>query len=107
MRRRFKPKPRIAFQRVARSALLHGDTICRQWLPGGKLSGSEYSVKNPRRMDRRAGSFKINIDTGLWCDFATGEGGRDFISLGAYLFSLSQKQAACNLADMIGVEAYE
>ncbi|KZK93363.1 hypothetical protein PsAD5_03078 [Pseudovibrio sp. Ad5] len=107
MRRSCKPRPRIDFKRIARAALLHGDIICRQWLPGGRLCGCEYTVKNPRRMDRRAGSFKINIASGLWCDFATGEGGRDFISLGAYLFSLSQKQAACNLADMIGVDAYE
>ena len=44
-----------------------------------------YVALNPTRNDRRPGSFKINIRTGRWCDFATGDRGGDPVSLVAYL----------------------
>ena len=40
---------------------------------------------NPTRPDRRAGSFKVNLRTGRWADFATGDKGGDAVSLAAYL----------------------
>ena len=30
----------------------------------------EYVALNPTRADKRAGSFKINLQTGRWADFA-------------------------------------
>lgn len=59
------------------------------------------------RDDRRLGSFKVNVATGKWSDFATGEAGADLISLAAYLFKLSQGEAALKVADMIGVQPYD
>jgi len=59
------------------------------------------------RDDRRRGSFKVNVATGKWGDFATGERGGDLVSLAAYLFKLSQAEAALKVADMIGIESYE
>ena len=49
--------------------------ILDRWLPGERLEGAEYAVKNSRRADRRPGSFEINVRSGRWCDFATGDGG--------------------------------
>ena len=54
-------------------------------LPGGKYQNSEYVVKNPTRLDNNAGSFSINVTSGEWSDFATGDAGRDLISLIAYI----------------------
>jgi hypothetical protein len=61
---------------------------------------------NPRRPDRRLGSFKINTTTGAWGDFAIGVRGRDLVSLAAYLFDLDQGEAARRLAGMLGMSAY-
>ena len=62
-------------------------------LPGGKFKGNEYIVKNPRRADNNAGSFSINVTNGKWSDFATGDKGKDLISLIAYIKGISKKEA--------------
>jgi len=97
----------IAFGRIADAALPYADTLCRRWLPDGRQEGPEWVCRNPRRADHRAGSFKINVCNGRWADFATGDGGGDLVSLGAYLFELSQKEAALKVAEMVGCHPYE
>ncbi len=72
-------------------------------MPGGKRLGREYLARNPKRADRRSGSFSINLRTGRWSDFATGDAGGDPISLAAYLFDLSQAEAARRVAGMLGI----
>jgi hypothetical protein len=62
------------------------------------------TARNPRRADRRPGSFRINLNTGRWADFATGDGGGDVVSLAAYLFSISQAEAARQIAGMLGIK---
>lgn len=94
----------IAFRYIASAALNNADTIVRRWCPDGRLDGAEWIAKNPTRTDRRPGSFKINLRTGCWGDFATGDRGGDLISLGAYLFGLSQADAAKRTADMLGID---
>jgi hypothetical protein len=44
---------------------------------------------------------------GAACDFATGDGGGDLISLAAYLFDLRQDEAALKVAEMLGVNPYD
>jgi hypothetical protein len=54
-------------------------------------------VRNPRRADKRAGSFKTVIrgpKTGVWSDFATGDKGGDLVSLAAYVEGCSREKAA-------------
>lgn len=65
----------------------------REFLPNGRIEGDEYTCLNPNRSDKSAGSFKINIKTGKWADFADDAAGNDCISLYAYLnrSSLEQK----------------
>ena len=99
-------KQRIDFPGINRAALANCVLILRQWLPDGRIRGREYVARNPRRDDRRLGSFSINIATGRWADFATGDAGGDLISLAAYLFDLNQAEAAERLARMLGVPAY-
>ena len=52
---------------------------------------------------RRPGSFKVNVRTGRWADFATSDRGGDPIPLVAYLFDMSQTEATLRLARMLGV----
>ncbi|MCC7168319.1 MAG: hypothetical protein IT565_12190 [Rhodospirillales bacterium] len=95
--------PRVDFDAVNRAAMVRLPDILGRWLPGGRIEGLEYTALNPRRSDQRPGSFRINLRTGRWGDFATNDRGGDPISLGAYLFGLSQVEAARKLADMLGV----
>jgi hypothetical protein len=95
---------RIDFAEVNRAALGRLRDILERWLPDGRVQGREYAALNPKRPDRRPGSFRINLDTGRWADFATGDKGGDPVSLAAYLFSLSQIEAARKLAVMLGVD---
>lgn len=94
----------LDFNAINRAALAALPSILSRWLPDGRIIGAEYTALNPRRNDNRAGSFKINIRSGRWCDFATGDKGGDVVSLAAYLFNLSQREAARQLAAMLGIE---
>jgi hypothetical protein len=98
---------RIAFRRIADAALCHADVLVRRWLPDGRREGSEWISINPTRVDGRKGSFKVNINTGRWSDFATGDTGGDLVALGAYLFRLKQGEAALKVAEMLGVDPHE
>ncbi len=89
-----------AINAAARSDLA---TLLARWLPDGRVNGREYEARNPRRNDRHPGSFRVNLRTGKWADFAVGASGGDPVSLAAYLFALSQTDAARRLADMLGV----
>ena len=97
---------KIDFSGINRVALANAAPVLNQWLPNGQTRGREYVVRNPKRQDRRPGSFSINLDSGKWADFATGDRGGDMISLAAYLFDLNQAEAALRLARMLGVNAY-
>ena len=87
-----------AYSEITAAALAALPGLLSRWLPDGQLIGHEWVARNPRRNDRHPGSFKINVTTGRWADFATGDAGGDPISLLAYLRSLSQRQAARLLA---------
>ena len=93
----------LDFSKINSAALTALPALCARWLPGGKLIGREYVTLNPTRADRRAGSFKVNLQTGRWADFATGDKGGDAVSLAAYLFGLRQSEAARRLADALGI----
>jgi hypothetical protein len=99
--------PKIAFARIAAAALSNSELIVRRWLSDGRRDGAEWVARNPTRADRKPGSFKINLRTGAWADFAIGRKGGDLISLAAFLFGLSQADAAVRIADMLGVNRYE
>jgi hypothetical protein len=97
----------VAFRRIADAALDHADTIVRRWLPDGRRESAEWVAINPARVDHRRGSFKVNLRTGAWADFAVNHRGGDLISLAAYLFRISQRDAALRVAEMIGIDPYE
>jgi hypothetical protein len=80
--------------------------LLRRWLPDGRRQGHEWIARNPLRADRHLGSFSVNMVTGRWADFATGDRGGDPISLAAYLFNLRQSQAARELAGVLGVSCH-
>ena len=93
------------FEAINAAALPHLPTLCARWLPDGRQKGHEWSARNPRRVDRRPGSFMVNLVTGRWADFALPDArGGDPVSLAAYLSGLSQAEAARSLAAMLGLD---
>jgi hypothetical protein len=68
--------PQLNFDAINRAALAALPSLLARWLPDGVAHGAEYIARNPRRADRRPGSFSINLRTGPWADFATADAGR-------------------------------
>jgi hypothetical protein len=95
----------IDFDAIGRAALADAGRICNWILPGGRVLGNEYVVRNPKRADKRVGSFKVNLHTGRWADFATDDRGGDLISLIAWCFDIRQAEAARRLAHMLHLES--
>jgi hypothetical protein len=96
---------RLDYDAIKSAALGVLSVLAPRWLPDGRREGVEWVAKNPRRADRHAGSFRVNMRTGCWADFATGDKGGDVISLAAYLDGCSQREAAERLAAGLGLEA--
>jgi hypothetical protein len=98
---------KIAFRRIAEASLAASTELVSRWLPEGRREGAEWVATNPTRADKRRGSFKVNLRTGRWSDFAVKASGGDLTSLAAYLFHLTQGQAAVKIAGALGIDAYE
>jgi hypothetical protein len=81
--------------------------LLNRFAPGGTVRAGEWEGRNPRRADRKPGSFKVNVRTGRWSDFATGDKGGDPVSLVAYLTGLPMGEAARRLGAMLGVLDHE
>lgn len=94
----------VEIQRIAGAALHAVDNLMADWLPDGTRKGKEYWPTNPVRGDRKPGSFSINLHTGKWNDFASGDKGGDLVSLLAYLRGCSQIEATRILAAQLGLQ---
>jgi hypothetical protein len=91
------------FVAINTAALADLPVLLARWLPDGRVIGREFEARNPRRADRNPGSFRINLRTGRWCDFASEDRGGDPVSLVAFLFDLKQTDAARRLATLLGL----
>ena len=78
----FTRRHNIDFAGINNAALGYLPSLVRTWAPDGKMCGHEWIARNPTRPDRNPGSFSINVRTGKWADFATGDKGGDPVSLG-------------------------
>jgi hypothetical protein len=96
---------KLDFRLVNDRALQSIDSVLNSWLPGGKRQGSEYVVANPVRTDSRPGSFSINLNNGVWCDFATNDKGGDLIALVAYLDRTKNWEACKTLGQFLGIDS--
>lgn len=91
---------KLDFEQVAELALTHFDTVVEDILElEGKYEGKEFVAFNPRRRDNELGSFKVNSETGVFCDFACDDEcrGGDLIGLAAYVWDCDRRQAALRL----------
>lgn len=76
------------------------------WLPGGNMiSSDEFACADLQGGSSRrgsGGSLRVNIKTGKWADFATGEKGTDLISLYQAITGQDMKQAFNELKRIAG-----
>ena len=100
---------RVDLKQVAAAALNMSHTLVPEWLPDGKREGAEWVALNPQRHDTKAGSFKVNLNTGVWIDFACdGVKGADLLDLYHFVFGYANViDAAKALAARMGVQALE
>ena len=84
------------FEGLATHLLSRIRDIIPTLLPGGKIVGHEYECASINGGQGK--SFKININTGRWADFASTESGGDIISLYAAVHGVKQSEAAEQLA---------
>lgn len=98
-------KEKINFKAVNAEALRQSQRVAEHFAPNGKRQGREYIALNPGRADKSARSFSLNLDTGVWSDFATSDKGGDLISYVAYANRQSQGDAARELAKFLGMDA--
>jgi putative DNA primase/helicase len=90
---------------IGRAALPRLEDLCRRWLPGGRRVGAEWICGSLR--GEPGASCKVNLRTGRWADFATGEKGGDAVSLAAAIHGLTQAEAARRLAATLGLPSGE
>lgn len=72
-------------------------TVCEHLLPDGHREGNEWVAANPTRADFHPGSFSVNLVTGIFTDFATGDKkdrGGDVVALWAYVRGCNMVAAA-------------
>ena len=96
---------KINFQDVKKQIRGNEQAILHYLLPDGRKEGHEYVALNPTRPDKSLGSFRININTGRWGDFATDDRGGDLISLWAYVRNTNQLEAAQEISKLLGKES--
>ena len=92
---------KIDFRKLKAEAKGQLERVLESILPDGTKDGREWVALNPTRTDRKKGSFRINMDSGLWADFATSDRGGDIISLIAYVDGSGQYEAAKKLKGML------
>ena len=96
-----RPRPRVNIAEVARAARPHILELCQRWLSGGRLVGHEWTCGN---LSGEAGSScRVNVRTGRWADFASGDTGGDAVALCAAIHGLTQLKAAERMAVMLGI----
>lgn len=79
------------FKELASVLLSQAMEFLPNWLDGGKKIGNEFVCSGLRGGQGK--SLSINLVSGVWCDFATGDKGSDLISLYAAIMKLTQGKA--------------
>lgn len=94
--------PRLKIKDVAARARDHVEAICAHWLPNGKRQGAEWCIGD--RTGAAGESLKVNINTGVWADFATGDKGGDPVALVAYVEGCAMGEASERVRAFLGLD---
>jgi putative DNA primase/helicase len=83
---------KIDFDKINSVALASLENLLRHLFPSGKKIGREFKIGDIYGSE--GDSLSINLNTGVWCDFASGDKGSDPISLVACVRQCSQGDSA-------------
>ncbi len=92
----------IDFPKINSAALAQFNNLLASWLPGGRVEGHEYICGDLTGGTGR--SLSVNLQSGIWKDFATDVGGQDPVSLYAAINGMKQGEAARALAQKLGID---
>ena len=88
------------FQNIKQKYRENPLAILKQLVGKGQIEGSDYVALNPRRNDSKLGSFRIDISTGRFHDFATGNRGGSIIDLAAFAYNCNIVEATKHLQQL-------
>jgi hypothetical protein len=92
----------IPFDAIRSAALAIAPSLLADWFPRGRTFGREFKIGSIR--GEAGESLSINLNTGVWKDFASNESGADLIDLrAAMIHSGDIGAAARELARILGV----
>lgn len=91
----------IDFPTLSAELLARAETLIPGWLQGGRKDGHEWRCGS--LSGDHGDSFGVNLRSGKWSDFATGESGGDLISLYAAIHGMKQIEAARELSDQLNI----
>lgn len=97
----------IDYGRIKQAALNNAESLLTQLFPLGYIQGHEYRIGNLQGELHGSGSLHIDMETGLWHDFANDNKGGDLIDLWAKARGISNSQAAMQINDVIGAGGVE
>lgn len=89
---------KLDFQSLNQTLLSQSRSLLPEWLPGGRVVGSEYMCGDIH--GGPGGSMRVNVNTGRWADFAADISGGDLISLFAAINNIGNGDAYKRLNDM-------
>jgi putative DNA primase/helicase len=92
--------PKIDFDQINDHARSNLETLVREWFPQGHKEGHEFKIGSLSGEPGR--SLSINLRSGVWSDFASGDNGSDPVSLLAAIRNIGQAEAARELAGRLG-----
>lgn len=92
--------PVIDFDRINAAALLSLESWLLTLFPAGKRDGREFKIGSVA--GEPGTSLSINLQSGVWCDFSSGDKGSDPISLLAAVRGCKMGEAARELDAMLG-----
>ena len=76
------------FQRLNSQLLSSGHTFLKGFFPNGVIKGNYFLIGSLN--GEKGSSLRVNLKTGQWQDFATGDKGTDLISLYAARKGITQ-----------------
>ena len=92
--------PVIDFDRINAAALSSLESWLLSLFPAGKRDGREFKIGSVA--GEPGTSLSINLHSGVWCDFSSGDKGSDPISLLASVRGCKMGEAAKELDSMLG-----
>ena len=90
----------ISFQELKQQHKQCPIEILKRLVGNGKIEGGDFVALNPKRNDSKLGSFRIDIQTGRFHDFATGDRGGSILDLASFVYDCDLLTAAQKLQQL-------